>query len=281
MTRTKPAADQQVRPFLKWAGGKRRLLPYFQKYLPRRYGHYYEPFAGAGALFFSLSPDKATLADTNQRLMRTYQGLRDHPQEVIRLLRGYPHEKSFFLELRQQDIDEESDAQVAAWLIYLNKTAFNGLYRVNSKNGFNVPFGRYKNPNICDEKRLLACAARLEKVTIVHGDFEDAVEGACKGDLVYFDPPYAPLSRTSSFTAYTAGGFSEEDQVRLRDRARLLVERGVHVLISNSSAPLIKKLYKDDFQLVELPARRSINSRASGRGTVTELLILSRSASQK
>ncbi|HHH10977.1 MAG TPA: Dam family site-specific DNA-(adenine-N6)-methyltransferase, partial [Sorangium sp.] len=156
MTRASSERVDSIRPFLKWAGGKRQLLPHILKHVPATFGQYYEPFVGAGALFFHTCPRPAVVADNNERLIRTYRGLRDHPQEVVRLLRKYPHDKSFFLELRASDIDNKNDAEVAAWLIYLNKTGYNGLYRVNSKNEFNVPFGRYKKPNICDEPRLLA-----------------------------------------------------------------------------------------------------------------------------
>jgi DNA adenine methylase len=177
------------------------------------------------------------------------------------------------LELRKKDVDARSDAEVAAWFIYLNKTGYNGLYRVNSKNGFNVPFGDYKRPNTCDEPTLRACARQLQGVELRHQDFAAAALRARKGDLVYFDPPYVPLSNTSSFTSYTQHGFGPDEQERLRDLARELKGRGVHVLLSNSSADAVRELYADGFELVEIQARRSINSQAGGRGAVTELLI--------
>jgi DNA adenine methylase len=262
---------------LKWAGGKRSLVPQFLPHLPKRYGRYHEPFAGSAALFFLLQPEEASLSDNNRRLIRTYRGLRDRTDEVIRLLRSYPHDRDFFLEKRRENIDDKGDAELAAWFIYLNKTGYNGLYRVNSKNIFNVPFGRYKKPKICDEPVLRACAAQLEGVTIEHRDFEKAAEEAGPGDLVYFDPPYVPLSETSSFTSYTRHGFGPAEQERLRDVARQLGRRGVHVLVSNSSAELVRELYAGrDFALVEIEARRAINSRADRRGPVTELLIKGR-----
>lgn len=265
------------KPFLKWAGGKRSLIRQFLPHLPRDYGRYHEPFVGSAALFFHLAPARASLSDTNERLIRTYRGLRDHTDEVIRLLRSYPHERDFFLAKRKEAIDEKDDAELAAWFIYLNKTGYNGLYRVNSKNIFNVPFGRYKRPKICDEPVLRACADRLEGVELEHRDFEKAAAAARPGDLVYFDPPYVPLSQTSSFTSYTRHGFGPDEQERLRDVARRLVGRGVKVFVSNSSADLVRDLYRGrDFKLTEIEARRAINSRADRRGPVVELLIAGR-----
>jgi DNA adenine methylase len=263
----------EARPFLKWAGSKRQLLAQFQNHLPARYGRFIEPFVGSGALFFHLRPRRALLADNNARLVRTYRGLRDEPERVIALLASYPHERGFYEELRARDVDAEDDAAVAAWMIYLNKTGYNGLYRVNSKNRFNVPFGRYKAPNVCDAPNLRACAAALAGVEIELSDFETAARRARKGDLVYFDPPYVPLSTTSSFTAYTHEGFGDAEQQRLRDVALELKRRGVQVLLSNSAARRVYELYGDDFELVEVQARRSINTRADRRGRITELLI--------
>lgn len=268
---------EPIRPFLKWAGGKRSLIPQLLPHLPKRFGCYFEPFVGSAAVFFHLAPQRAVLSDTNERLVRTYKGLRDDPEGVIARLKDFPHEKSFFLRKRQEKIDDAGDTELAAWFIYLNKTGYNGLYRVNSKNVFNVPFGSYKRPKICDEPRLRACAARLANVAIHVRDFEAAADGAKKGDLVYFDPPYVPLSATSSFTSYTRHGFGPPEQERLRDAALRLVHRGVHVVISNSSAPLVRELYAGAaFELIEIAARRSINSRADRRGAVVELLIKGR-----
>jgi DNA adenine methylase len=261
------------RPFIKWAGGKRSLVEQFLPHLPTSYGRYHEPFVGSAALFFHLMPRRASLSDTNARLIRTYRGLQSNVERVIELLRTYPHDKDFFTEFRKTHIDEASDEEVAAWFIYLNKTGYNGLYRVNSKNEFNVPFGDYKRPNICDDKRLRDCAGRLKKVRLEIEDFETAARRARKGDLVYFDPPYVPLSATSSFTSYTRHGFDSEAQRRLRDLAFELKERGVHVRLSNSSAPAVYELYEEAFELIEIRARRSINSKGTGRGVIKELLI--------
>lgn len=261
-----------VRPFLKWAGGKRQLLPELRKHVPASYGRYFEPFVGAGALFFALQPRDAVLGDVNRRLVRTYKGVRDRVGDVVKRLRTYRHDRDFYYELRELDVDRKTDAAVAAWFIYLNKTGYNGLYRVNRDNRFNVPFGRYTNPGICQEDLLRACSATLARAELREGDFEAAVRDARRGDFVYFDPPYVPLSATSSFTSYTSGGFGPEDQARLRDVAWRLRQRGVHVLLSNSSAPGVRDLYRD-FDVVEVAATRNVNSRARGRGAVAELLI--------
>jgi DNA adenine methylase len=262
------------RPFLKWAGGKRQLLRSLLPYAPPPGpARYFEPFVGGGALFFALRPKGAVLADVNTRLIRAYKGVRTSVDEVIRLLKSYPHDRAFFYEFRQAKIDDGTDAEVAAWFIYLNKTGYNGLYRVNRENRFNVPFGRYENPVICDEPTLRDCSAALADAELHVDDFEAVVEKARCGDFVYFDPPYVPLSTTSSFTSYTSGGFGDAEQARLRDTARRLKERGVRVLLSNSSAPLVRKLYADGFEIIEVSATRFVNSKANARGAIAELLI--------
>jgi DNA adenine methylase len=264
---------QAVRPFLKWAGGKRQLLPALLEHVPDHIGSYIEPFVGSGALFFHLRPKRAVLTDVNERLIRTYLGVRDHVGDVIGLLGSYTHDRDFFYSLREMDIDAKSDAEVAAWFIYLNKTGFNGLYRVNRKNVFNVPFGRYENPNFCDEKTLRACSDALANAEVRVADFAEVASRAKKGDFVYFDPPYVPLSATSSFTSYTSDGFGADGQKRLRDAALALKKRGVRVLLSNSSAPFVRSLYRRGFAIHEAKATRSVNSKGSGRGAVTELII--------
>jgi DNA adenine methylase len=262
-----------ARPFLKWAGGKRRLLPQLQPFVPRAYGRYFEPFVGSAALFFQLRPREATLTDTNERLVRAYRGLRDDPDRVIELLRRYRHDRRFFERMRNRKVDGRSDAELCAWFVYLNRTGYNGLYRVNSKNQFNVPFGDYKNPRICDADNLRACAQALRGVRLEVSDFEDVAREARAGDLVYFDPPYVPLSPTSSFVSYTRNGFDMEAQRRLRDLARDLKKAKVHVLVSNSNAPAVRELYADGFDQVKIRARRAINCRPEGRGEIFELLI--------
>jgi DNA adenine methylase len=269
------------RPFVKWAGGKRQLLPELLRYVPAHFERYIEPFVGGGALFFELSTrlgrsqhaPRALLADVNHRLIRTYQGVRDSVEDVIALLGEYKHEEQFYYRLREKPIDGLRDAEVAAWFIYLNKIGFNGLYRVNRQDRFNVPFGRHKNPNICDEQTLRACSRALAGVELQIAGFEDSAGRAEAGDLVYFDPPYVPLSETSSFTKYTSKGFDAAAQVRLRDVALGLKQRGVHVLLSNSSASVVHELYRKDFKIVEVSATRLVNSKVSGRGAITELVI--------
>jgi DNA adenine methylase len=261
------------RPFLKWAGGKRQLLTSLLQHAPSNPPRYFEPFVGGGALFFALRPRQAVLADVNKRLIRAYKGVRGSVGKVIRLLQSYPHDSTFFYRFREADVDDGTDAEVAAWFIYLNKTGFNGLYRVNRDNRFNVPFGRYANPKICDEPALRACSAALAQADLRVDDFEAVVERAKRDDFVYFDPPYVPLSTTSSFTSYTSLGFGDAEQRRLRDTARRLKERGVRVLLSNSSAPSVRKLYAKGFELAEVSATRVVNSKVTARGAVVELLI--------
>lgn len=264
----------QARPFVKWVGGKRQLLNELLKHAPKEYGTFHEPFLGGGAMFFGLKPARAILSDTNERLVRTYRGVRNDVEAVIKRLRTFPHDKAFFLQMRGLDIDASlSDAEVAAWFIYLNKTCYNGLYRVNSRNIFNTPFGAYENPTVCDESLLRACSKALKKAEIVQADFERVVADTHSGDFVYFDPPYVPLSATSSFTSYTSSGFGPTEQKRLRDLAISLKRAGRHVLISNSSAGLVRDLYSPAFAIVEVQASRTVNTKASGRGRIAELLI--------
>ena len=262
-----------AKPFLKWVGGKRQLLSQLLDKSPNDFNAYHEPFLGGAALFYALEPDSAFLSDLNDRLLRTYKAIRDEPEAVIRLLETYPYDKEFYLRLRSVDIDKRPDFEVAAWMLYVTKTGFNGLYRVNKSGGFNVPFGRYKNPTICDAGRLMACSEALQGVTLVHDDFMGVEKRAKAGDFVYFDPPYVPLNTTSSFTSYTRDGFTIDDQIRLRDLALRLKERGVYVLLSNSSAEVVRELYAPKFNVKEVMASRAINSRASARGKVAELLM--------
>ena len=196
--------------------GKRQLLQHLRSRV--RAWQSPEPFIGGGALFFDIAPKSAVLADFNQRLVRTYRSIRDNPEAVIERLAKYPNEKSFFLKMRQRDIDSECDEELAAWMIYLNRTGFNGLYRVNQKNGFNVPFGRYKNPKICDADNIRACSARLSDVELLHGDFR-TVEQVKPGDL-YFDPPYAPAPNTASFLPTPKNSISMTKRTSRFARAR-------------------------------------------------------------
>lgn len=262
----------EAKPFLKWVGGKRQLLPEILALAPRRFGAFHEPFVGGGAVYFALAPGRAFLSDSNERLVRAYRGVRDDCDQVIAKLARYRHDRVVYERVRRRAIDERDDADVAAWMIYLNRTGYNGLYRVNSRNQFNVPFGRYVRPRICRPENLRACSAALAGAELSTGDFSQVLERARSGDFAYFDPPYVPLSATSSFTSYTHDGFDHAAQVRLRDVALELKRRGVRVLVSNSSAPLVRELYQR-FELKEVRAARPVNSKASGRGKLVELLI--------
>jgi DNA adenine methylase len=266
-------APGTAKPFIKWVGGKRQLLSELEPRIPTRFNTYHEPFVGGGALFFHLLPERAVLSDTNERLVRTYLGIRDTVEDVIDKLASYPHDRDFFLQMRGVDIDAKTDVEVAAWFIYLNRTGFNGLYRVNRSNVYNVPFGDYDNPTICDAENLRACSRALKHTEIRCESFEAVAERARPGDFVYFDPPYVPLSVSSNFTSYTSGGFGMREQQKLRDVARGLKDDGVRVLLSNSSAPEVYELYGDGFELATVGATRAVNCKGAGRGRVQELII--------
>lgn len=271
-----------ARPWAKWVGGKSRLLPQILPRLPKKIKTYYEPFLGGGAVFFALAAEKrfkrAVLSDLNAELIHTYGVIAYEPDAVIECLSKHVYEKEYYYAVRASK--PRAFATRAARMIYLNRTGFNGLYRVNRKGEFNVPFGRYTNPTICDEENLWAVAnvLRKQRVSLLSDDFEITVARARKGDAVYFDPPYVPLSDTADFTAFTKGGFDEAAQVRLRDCFKELDDRGVHVLLSNSNTPLVRKLYKG-FQISRVKAPRRVNSKGDKRGDVTELLISGRNAS--
>lgn len=268
----------QARPFLKWAGGKTALLPELLKRVPKKYGTYFEPFVGAGALFFALQPTDALLNDVNTRLVNTYIGVRDYVANVNGLLNDYAarHCEDFYYEMRGlSSIDHLGFTGIAAWMIYMNKAGFNGLYRVNKKGGFNVPWGKHAK-YMPDHVNLRACSQALKGFGIENMDFRKFVRTRAnseRGDFVYFDPPYAPLSETSDFTSYTKDKFGPDDQRDLRDLALELKAAGVHVLLSNSAAPSIYKLYARGFKIEQVQARRNINSKGNGRGAITELLI--------
>lgn len=261
-----PVPAVQAQSFVKYAGGKRQLVPELLKYVPKKYGTYWEPFVGGGALFFALKPDKAVLGDTNLELITTYRAIRDNVEAVINQLSMYTYDRESYEKARAAEPTLVS--QIAARMIYLNRTGFNGLYRVNKAGKFNVPFGRYKNPTICQPERLRACSAALQAATINCQDYRTI--DPVKGDFVYFDCPYMPVSKTSNFLAYTSGGFTLEDQQELAEFARKLKRRGVRVLLTNS--PAARSLYKG-FKIVEVDARRNINSKGSARGAVKELII--------
>ena len=270
------------KPFVKWVGGKTQLLPVLQEWMPKRFSIYAEPFIGGGALFFATQPRHAVLSDANPRLVRTYKAIQNDVDGVIATLRTYADafvrctaagtDEQLYYHIRDTvQPDLMTDTELAAWFVVMNKTNFNGIYRVNAAGKMNVPYGKRKNPTICDETTLRACSAALQRATIVHRDFREVNVPATS--FVFFDSPYAPLTATSDFTGYTASGFGPQDQKDLRDLALRLKHRGVYVLLSNSSAPLIRELYSDGFEIREVQARRNVNADATGRGAVTELLI--------
>lgn len=269
-----------VKPLVKWAGGKRQLLPHIHAALPagtpRRY---YEPFIGGGAVLFSLAPASARVNDLNSELINLYEVVREGVDELIGLVSTYPNDAGFFYQLRAVDRDAErfaalSATERAARTLYLNKTCYNGLYRVNSAGQFNAPFGRYKNPTICDADTLRGVHQyfRDNDVTFTQGDFAAAVAGAGEGDFVYFDPPYDPVNVTSSFTGYQKGGFDRAEQERLKAVCDDLDARGVKFLLSNSATEFIRDLYAD-FSIDTVAATRAINSVGSRRGKVDEVLV--------
>jgi DNA adenine methylase len=265
-------------PILKWAGGKGQLLGELLKRVREEFGTYHEPFVGGGALFFALFGQgriqHAVLSDVNRDLIETYETVRDDVESVIGALGKHDNEKEHFYRIRAQDPRRLSRTARAARLIYLNKTCFNGLYRVNSRGQFNVPFGDNPRATICDAEGLRAAAAALRHAELCCESFENVLDRSKPGDFVYFDPPYQPLNKTAYFTAYSREGFGEADQRRLADVFRVLAERGVHVLLSNSDTPLARGLYRD-FARDVVQAARAINSKADRRGKIGELLVRS------
>jgi DNA adenine methylase len=266
------------RPFLKWAGGKTQLVEELVRHMPSSFRSYFEPFAGSAALFFRLVREgrvrQAFIADRNAELMDTYVAVRDGAEDVIALLAHYPHDRDFYYHLRSLDAWTMDRPARAARMIYLNKTGYNGLYRVNREGRFNVPFGRHKSPNYCNEENLRAVSKALTDTRILCASFDVVLDQAQAGDFVYCDPPYAPLSKTAHFTAYQAGGFSGDEQVRLRDMCLGLTPRQVRVMLSNSDTELIRGLYASHpFVVTEVRANRAINCSGEKRGKISELLI--------
>ncbi len=292
---------REALPFLKWAGGKRQILPAILERIPAEFNTYYEPFLGGGAVFFAVAASRAfrraVLCDRNRDLIDAYLGVRDELPRVIRRLDALRrrHSEAQYYRIRARDPSRLSPAARAARIIYLNRTCYNGLYRVNRSGRFNVPFGRYKNPKILDAENLRAVSRVLQErqrlslgtvedaprrkartlgVSIRVLDFEDAVARAKPGDVIYFDPPYVPVSRTASFTAYHHEEFGIDEQMRLAKLMRELRDRGVYALLSNADVPEARKLY-EDLPSVSVKARRAINSRPDQRGNVSELLVCS------
>ncbi len=274
--------NAKPKPFVKWVGGKRQLLRQFRElglYPPEDFNPitntYYEPFVGGGAVFFDLLPKNAELSDLNNELVITYNVIKNNVDELIQSLQKHIYDKEYYLEVRAKKIDDLSDVEVASRFIFLNRTGFNGLYRVNKSGQFNVPFGRYNNPVICDEGNLRRVSDALQDVTITHQDYKNVLKTAKSGDFIYLDPPYYPINATSSFTSYTAEGFLEQEQTELRDTFVKLHEKGCFVMLSNSDTLFINELYSglDGITINKITAGRSINSKGSGRGKITEVLV--------
>lgn len=264
-----------ARPFLKWAGGKRRLLAQYAPLLPAEIRGYHEPFLGSGAVFFFLRPrlqGRICLSDRVGELAATYRAVRDDVEGVIRRLRRHTYGKEHYYRVRAQNPKRLSPAGRAARFIYLNRTGFNGLYRVNRRGEFNVPFGRYVNPTICDAEGLRAASAALAEAAVEVGGFSVLPKKVRPGDFVYLDPPYHPLGGTSNFTAYTSDGFGDGEQRRLAETCRALDEKGARFMLSNSDTPLIHTLYKG-FRIGRAFALRAINSNPARRGRIAELVI--------
>jgi len=271
--------EKLVRPFLKWAGGKRQLVPELLRYVPKQYNSYYEPFVGAGALLLALQPERAFINDRNRELIDCYEVIRDTPEDLIAALQEHRNEADYYYAVRSWDrevgYERRSKCQRAARILFLNKTCYNGLFRVNSKGQFNAPFGRYKNPNISNENVLRAVSRYLNtaRVAIASQDFDEAVRSATAGDFVYCDPPYDPVSATASFTGYAAAGFDRDEQRRLKETFDKLAARGCKVLLSNACTDFILDLYRE-YKIVRVAAKRAINSNASKRGKIEEVLVM-------
>jgi DNA adenine methylase len=263
----------EPKPFLKWAGGKSKLVPEILQRFPSIFRRYHEPFLGGGAVFFALGPRLATLSDLNAELVHTYTSIRDDVDAVIDALGDHEANEEHYYAVRALAPSTLGPVEVAARTIFLNRTCYNGLYRVNSKGRFNVPFGRYANPRIINPENLHAVSEALQGVDIRHQSVFDVGDRVRPGDVVYFDPPYDPVSPTASFTAY-AGTFGRQEQIRLCELFTELAHRGVHVVLSNSDTPFIRALYRA-FQVDTVHCRRAINSRADRRGPVTEVLVSS------
>jgi DNA adenine methylase len=276
--------SRSPKPFLKWAGGKSRLLFQYKSLFPEVFNNYFEPFCGSAAVFFYLKTSQskgtvtfkdAKLSDINQELILTYQIVRDNVIDLIELLylHRQNHDQEYYYRIRSLNTFTLSDLEKAARFVYLNKTCFNGLYRVNSKGQFNVPIGNYKHPQIFNELDLKAASKSLQEVTIQVDNFGEVLTQANKGDFVYLDPPYAPLSKTASFTSYTKNPFGERGQFELSELFKALDRKGCKVMLSNSWVDHIIDLYKD-FNCLQVQASRAINSNITKRGRISELVVM-------
>lgn len=277
---------QKTKPFLKWVGGKTQLLNQYEKFIPKKFNHYFEPMVGGGALFFHLINKnhnlQATIIDKNKELINAYNIIKTDVTKLINKLKKFDksykaNSKDFYYSIREWDRSngflKKTKIERAARTIFLNKTCFNGLYRVNKKEQFNTPIGRYKNPTICNQKNLLKVNKILSKTTILNKDFKIVLKLAKPDDFVYFDPPYYPLNSTSNFTCYNGDGFVQKEQKRLFETFKKLDKMGCKVMLSNSNTDFIRELYSD-YNIKKVSAKRFINSKANKRGEIFELLIM-------
>lgn len=270
----------EIKPVLKWVGGKRQLLSEIKPLIPTKFNKFYEPFVGAGAVIFDLLPSKAVINDLNTELINVYKTIKEQPDELIELLKEHMenNNKEYFYQIRELDrqaeYDNLSDIYKASRTIYLNKTGFNGLYRVNKSGQFNTPWGRYVNPKILDADNILNMNEYFNEndIEILNTDYKEVLNSVSKGDFVYLDPPYLPISSSSAFVSYTADGFGEKEQVELKETCDMLNDMGVKFLLSNSYHPFLLDLYKD-YNIKFVEARRSVNSKGHKRGKIREILV--------
>lgn len=271
--------NKLVSPFVKWVGGKRQLIDVIEPLLPKKITTYCEPFVGGGAVLFFLQPKKAIINDKNADLMIVYEVIKDQVEDLISDLRKHENTQEYFYALRDIDRDKKvynglTKLEKASRLIYLNKTCYNGLFRVNQAGEFNAPFGNYKNPNIVNEPTLRAVSKFLQNndIKIMSTDFEEVLSKLNKGTFVYLDPPYDPMSDTSSFTGYNKGGFDKDEQIRLKESCDRLTKKGIKFMLSNSATDFIKDLYKE-YEIKIVKAKRLINADSSKRGEIEEVII--------
>lgn len=271
--------NRRIAPVVKWVGGKRQLLDDLTPLFPEKITSYCEPFLGGGAVLFRLQPDVAFVNDINSGLIQMYEVIRDNVEELIATLRKHPNDEKHFYTVRDLDRDNEQFEQLskverAARLLYLNKTCYNGLFRVNHSGQFNTPFGYYKNPNIVNESVLRAVSSYLKRaqITFSSTDYKKVLENTAKGTFVYLDPPYDPVSDTANFTGYAKDGFGREEQIRLRECCDELNRRGISFMLSNSATDFIKEQYAA-YNITIVKAKRAVNANADGRGPVEEVVV--------
>lgn len=273
MTINEQGNKLKPKPFVKWAGGKKQILSKLLQYKPTYFNRYIEPFVGGGALLFELSIREGLINDSNEELINCYEIIRDNPEELIKDLYKHVNTAEYFYEIRGQNSAELTKIERASRLIYLNRTCYNGLWRVNQKNQFNTPFGNYTNPRIVNVELIPQVSIFLKNVKIYCMDFEKfLLENAKEGDFIYLDPPYHPISKYSDFKRYTKDFFGLEEQKKLAFIFQKLHEKGCKLLLSNSYSDFILELYKD-FNIVIIDARRNINKNPEGRGLIKEILI--------